>query len=427
MRQAVLAISGFAKPGFEAVREAFAENFEHRNELGAACCIYYRGEKVVDLWGGIRNKTTGELWEEDTMVVIYSTTKGLAGLAMALAHSRGLFDYEERVSKYWPEFAQQGKEKITVRQLLSHQAGLYALDVPVDRSLVADLDRLAVVLARQKPAWEPGARQAYHAITLGFYESELLRRVDPRHRTLGQFFQDEIASPLSLDVYIRLPEEIPNSRLAVPDSSGNALRVMAAVLTAPPSFALAVMNPRSRIRRALDGSQLPIEKGERVYARNLEIPSGGAVGSACGIAHAYSAFATGGHELGLRKETLEQLMAPAVAPVHGFHDECLKVEVCSSLGFMKPSLKNPFGHPGSFGAPGSGGSFGFADPEAGIGYGYVMNRMETYLTDPRDLALRTAMYRSIGETPPFQIRGQEERALRRTTSEPSRRKEEALA
>jgi CubicO group peptidase (beta-lactamase class C family) len=133
---------------------------------------------------------------------------------MALAHSRGLFDYEERVSTYWPEFAQQGKGRITVRQLLSHQAGLFALDERPDRSLVADLDRLATVLARQKPAWPPGARQAYHGITLGFYESELLRRVDPGHRSLGRFFQEEIATPLGIEFYLRLPEEIPDSRLA---------------------------------------------------------------------------------------------------------------------------------------------------------------------------------------------------------------------
>ena len=202
------------------MREAFAENFARRGELGGACCVYHHGEKVVDLWGGIRNKQTGEPWERDTMVVVHSATKGLAAMTLALAHSRGWLDYEERVATYWPEFAQQGKEKITVRQLLAHQAGLFAFDEPVDRSVVADLDRLAVVLARQKPAWEPGTRQAYHGLTLGFYEGELLRRVDPRHRSLGQFFQDEIATPLGEDVYIRLPEEIPNARLATLVAAG---------------------------------------------------------------------------------------------------------------------------------------------------------------------------------------------------------------
>src|SRR5574337_1292166 len=147
MKQTNVTISGYVKQGFEVVREAFVENFTRRDELGAACCIYYQSEKVVDLWGGVRNKATGEPWEEDTMVFVASTTKGMAGLAVALAHSRGLLDYEERVCTYWPEFAQQGKEKVTVRQLLSHQAGLLALDAPVDRGVAADLDRLAVVLA----------------------------------------------------------------------------------------------------------------------------------------------------------------------------------------------------------------------------------------------------------------------------------------
>ena len=149
-------VAGFVKPGFEAVREAFAENFTHRDELGAACAIYYNGEKVVDLWGGVRDKATGYPWEEDTMVIVHSTTKGMAGLALALAHSRGLLDYEERVCTYWPEFAQAGKDRVTVRQLLSHQAGLFALDAPVDRDIVSDSNRLAVALAQQKPAWEPG-------------------------------------------------------------------------------------------------------------------------------------------------------------------------------------------------------------------------------------------------------------------------------
>ena len=207
-------VQGQVSSGFEAVRDAFVENFARRRELGGACCAFHHGKRVVDLWGGIRNVETGEPWERDTMVIVYSATKGLAAMTLALAHSRGWLDYEERVCTYWPEFAQNGKERITVRQLLAHQAGLFAFDEPVDRGTVADLDRLAAVMARQRPAWEPGTRLAYHALTIGFYEGELLRRVDPRHRSLGQFFQEEIAAPLGLDVYIRLPEEMPSSRLA---------------------------------------------------------------------------------------------------------------------------------------------------------------------------------------------------------------------
>lgn len=392
------AIAGFAKRGFEAVREAFIQNFKRGKELGAACCVYYHGEKVVDLWGGIRNEATGEPWEEETMVLVYSTTKGMAGLAMALAHSQGLFDYDERVSTYWPEFAQQGKRHITVRQLMSHQAGLFALDERLDISTVADPDRLAVILARQKPAWPPGQRQAYHAITIGFYESELLRRVDPKHRTLGQFFQEELADPLGLDFFIRLPESIPDSRLAPLQRP----RMAGAIFTLPPAFFLSAMYPRSRLRRALLGSELP-EKTEQIYARDFEVPAGGGVGTARAAAHAYGVFATGGKELGLGEETLRQLMAPPGRPVHGFRDACLKVQIPFSLGFAKPGPKNPFGHPTSFGAPGSGGSFGFADPHAQIGYAYFPNRMGMYLVDPREAALRSAMYRSIGEPDPYHV------------------------
>jgi len=146
-------IEGNVSPGFEAVREAFAENFVRRRELGRACCGFNRGEKVVDLWGGIRNKQTGEPWEKDTMVIVYSATKGLAAMTLAIAHSRGWLDYEERVSAYWPEFAQQGKGQITVRQLLAHQAGLFELTEPIDRGLLADLDRLAVVWGCADRRW----------------------------------------------------------------------------------------------------------------------------------------------------------------------------------------------------------------------------------------------------------------------------------
>jgi CubicO group peptidase (beta-lactamase class C family) len=389
-------IQGYVHHGFEVVGAAFEENFVRRGELGGACCIFLHGEKVVDLWGGIRNKHTEEPWEENTMVVVHSATKGLAAMTLAIAHSHGWLDYEERVCTYWPEFAQNGKEAITVRQLLAHQAGLFAINEPVDRNVVADLDRLAVVLARQKPAWEPGTRQGYHALTLGFYEGELLRRVDPQHRSLGQFFQDEVASRLGEDVYIRLPETIPNSRLAtlarpslIEILRGFGLR-----------FTMEAMNPRSNIHRALSvnpGTGI-YQDEQHIYARNLEVPSGNGVSTARGIAHAYGAFATDGHELGLRNETLDLLAAPPIPPARGFYDECMKTNVIQfSLGFMKPGPVWRFGSARSFGAPGAGGSLGFADPTYGVGYAYVTSRMGTHLTgDPRDVALRDALYSAIG-------------------------------
>jgi len=388
-------VEGTVSAGFEAVRDAFAENFTRRHELGGACAAWHQGRKVVDLWGGVRNKETGAPWERDTMVIVYSTTKGLAAMVMALAHSRGWLDYGERVSTYWPEFAARGKDRITVRQLLAHQAGLYALDEPLDRDLLRDFDRLAAVLARQAPAWPPGARQAYHAITLGLYEGEIIRRVDPQHRTLGQVFQDEIATPLGLDTYIRLPESIPESRLATM-TRPTLLEMLTGL---PLRFLIDALNRRSKISRALRGSELPHED-ERIYARNLEIPSGGGVTTARGIAKAYGVFATGGAELGLRADTLRLLAAPAVAPARGFYDECMKsADVQFSLGFMKSTRQLPFGSASSFGAPGAGGSIGFADPEAGVGYAYVTNRMGTALTgDPRDIALRDALYQTIGSS-----------------------------
>ena len=387
-------IQGHVNRGFEAVREAFTENFVRRHELGGACCAFDHGEKVVDLWGGMRNKHTGEPWEQDTMVVVHSATKGLAAMTLALAHSRGWLDYEERVCAYWPEFAQQGKDRITVRQLLAHQAGLFAIDEPVDRNTVADLDRLAVVLARQKPAWEPGTRQAYHALTLGFYEGELLRRVDPKHRSLGQFFEDEVASPLGLNVYLRLPEEIPNSRLATMAPAGR----IAMLFGFPLRLTLGAMSRRSNIYRALEvnpGTRIYLD-AQRIYARNLEVPSGNAVGTAQAIARAYSVFATGGHDLSLRQETLDLLAAPAIPPTRGFFDECMKANVQFSLGFMKPSSVWPFGNSSSFGSPGAGGALGFADPVAGVGYAYVTSQMGTRLTgDPRDVAIRKALDSAI--------------------------------
>ena len=387
-------VQGHVEAGFESVRDAFVANFSRRGELGGACCVYLRGKKVVDLWGGTRNRVTGEPWDEDTMVLIWSATKGLAAMTMALAHSRGWLDYDERVCAYWPEFAQQGKDNITVRQLLAHQAALFAFDEPVDKSVVADLDRLAVVLARQRPAWEPGTRQAYHALTLGFYEGELLRRIDPRHRSLGQFFQEEVATPLGVDLYIGLPESIPNSKLAMLASPSLLTRLR----EFPVRLMLASLNPQSNIFRALivnPGAAICLDT-ERIYTRNLEVPSGGGVGTARAIARAYSAFAAGGAELKLNPATLQALAAPAIPATHGFYDECLFGDVRFSLGFMKPSPVLRFGSQQSFGAPGAGGAMGFADPATGMAYGYVTSQMGATLTgDPRDLALRNAVDEAV--------------------------------
>jgi CubicO group peptidase (beta-lactamase class C family) len=388
-------IQGSVSAGFEPVREAFLANFTDRDELGGACCIYRDGEKVVDLWGGVRDRASGEPWRADTMVIVHSTTKGLSAMVLALAHSHGWLDYDERVCTYWPEFGQAGKEHITVRQLLAHQAGLFAFDEKVDRDVVADLPRLAQIMGRQRPAWEPGDRQAYHAISLGFYEGELVRRIDPQHRSLGTFFHEEIAEPLGLDFYIGTPESIPDARLAPLEPPG----VWKRLTSFPLPITLAAMNRRSVLYRALianPGTGFYIDPHQRIV-RNLEVPSGGGVGTARAIAKAYGVFASGGGELALRPETIAALEAPAVPSRHGFYDECLHGPAQFSLGFMKPSESIPFGHEGAFGAPGAGGSMGYADPKVGIGYGYVTNRMGMNIQgDPRDVALREAIDAIVG-------------------------------
>ncbi len=399
-------LAGTVAPGFEPVRDAFTENFTERGELGGAVCIVIDGEVVVDLWGGVRDRTTGAPWCADTMTLVHSTTKGLSAMVLALLHTRGLIDYEERVAAYWPEFAQAGKAEITVRQLLAHQAGLFAFDERVDVEVVADLDRLAGVMERQRPIWPPGERQAYHAITLGFYENELVRRIDPDHRTIGRVLREDIATPLGVgdEMYIGTPASLPDERLAVLVPPGLWTRLS----SMPPALMIAAMWPRSVLHRSLvanPGTSFYVDPGHAIM-REVEVPSGGAVATARAIAVAYGAFAVAGGPLGLRPETLAALSAPAMPAARGYHDECFRGPAKFSLGFMKPSELIAFGSESAFGAPGAGGSMGFADPELRLGYGYVTDQMGMELQgDHRDLALRHALgtvlaRRPSGGTPP---------------------------
>ena len=225
-------IEGRVAPGFEEVREEFERNFAERGEIGAAVAAYWRGEKVVDLWGGRRTPPGEDPWNKDTMVVVISTTKGLAAMTLAVANARGWLDYDAPVARYWPEFAQNGKAAITVRQLLGHEAGLVFVDENLTVEKMRDLDYLARLLARQTPAWPPGTRHGYHAMSIGLYMQEIIRRVDPAHRTLGRFFHEEIARPLGLDFYIGLPPKIPDARLARVKPISPA-RAIAAMRTTP--------------------------------------------------------------------------------------------------------------------------------------------------------------------------------------------------
>jgi CubicO group peptidase (beta-lactamase class C family)/hypothetical membrane protein len=384
-------IDGFVAPGFEEVRREFARNFAERGEIGAAVAAYWRGEKVVDLWGGRRTPNGDDPWKEDTMVVVMSTTKGLSAMTLAVANARGWLDYDSPVVRYWPEFAQNGKATVTVRQLLGHEAGLVLLDEPLTIEKLRDLDYVARVIARQKPAWPPGTQHGYHTLTIGLCMQELIRRVDPAHRTLGRFFHEEIAEPLGIEFHIGLPREVPNERLAVLQPL-TRLGGLLALRYTPWRVTLKMIQPGSLLRRSFLGTNFDWND-RRSY--EVEVPAGNGVGTARSIARAYSAFAEGGAELGLTPATLVTLIAPPV--VHGDTDVVLGVPSYFSLGFLRPGPQAVFGSsPRAFGAPGAGGSFAFADPDAHLGYAYVMNKLDFYLeNDPREKALRDAIYRAI--------------------------------
>jgi CubicO group peptidase (beta-lactamase class C family) len=397
-------IDGSIAPGFEAVREEFERNFIRRGEIGAAVAAYWHGEKVVDLWGGRRIPGRPDLWNADTMVVVMSTTKGLSAMTLALANARGWLDYDAPVATYWPEFAQNGKAAVTVRQLLGHEAGLVLLDERLTVERLRDLDDVARILARQQPAWPPGTRHGYHTMTLGLYMQELIRRVDPRRRTLGRFFHEEIAAPLGLEFYVGLPHEIPDGRLAKVQPL-SPWRGLLALLYTPPAVTLRMIRPGSLLRRSFGG--LDVDPNDRSYLE-VEVPAGNGVGTARAIARAYSAFAEGGTELGLTPETFARVTEPP-AVTHP-RDEVLGVPSCFSLGFLRPGPDAWFGSsPRAFGGPGAGGSFGFADPDAHLGYAYVMNKLDFYLTDdPREKSLRDAVYRAmtrLGEPPAARATG----------------------
>jgi CubicO group peptidase (beta-lactamase class C family) len=386
-------LQGEVKPGYEAVADAFRRNLSGGREVGAACAVSVGGELVVDLWGGSRDPKQGLGWEEDTLVNMFSTTKGVSSIALAHGHSSGLFDYDQPVAEYWPEFAVQGKEKVSVRQLLSHQAGLCAIDAPLDIVKLADADQVAAAIAAQKPAWTPGDRHGYHGVTLGWYESELLRRVDPKHRTIGRYFADEIARPLGLDFFIGLPDAVPAGRVAVLQASNYAAKMILNLGKLPWQFVRGFLTPGSLTARTFSNPAV-VGQPERYNDRDMmriELPAANGIGTARSVAIAYGDLAIGSPRLGIKADTLAALTQPAQDPRLGRMDLVLHLPTRFSLGYCKPWEGFEFGSASAFGTPGAGGSFGFADPQLGMGFCYAMNRMDYYLvSDPRELALREA-------------------------------------
>lgn len=390
-------IYGDVDEGFGRVADEFRRNFERRGDVGGAVAVQRDGRPVVDLWGGLRDSRRRLRWQRDTMVPVFSTTKGVSALVMASLRSKGLLDWDERVAHYWPEFAAAGKQDITVRQLLAHEAGLAVIDERLRLSTIGDLDALAKILAAQPPAWEPGTAHGYHAVSLGLFQNELTRRVDPQHRTIGQILAEEFAAPLGLSLYIGLPADVDLDDVAVLGRLGlrGALRQLPGV---PWALAVRLANKRSPVARSLSNPALA--KAERFTQRHVltpELPSSNGVGTARSIAALYGAAATGSPKLPIDAVTLEEIAEPvAAAPVA---DVLLLAKRAFALGFSRPVPGNWFGTDAgrAYGTPGLGGSFGFADPDARLGYAYAPNRLGIRLSDdPREVALRRAVYASLG-------------------------------
>jgi CubicO group peptidase (beta-lactamase class C family) len=301
------------------------------------------------------------------------------------------------VAAYWPEFAQNGKEAITVRQLLDHEAGLVLACEHLSTPRMRDLDEVAALLAQQKPLWTPGTRHGFHLMSLGLYMQELIRRVDPARRTLGRFFAEEIARPLHLTLYIGVPAEIPNDRIAQVKPLGR-FRALMGLRHAPVGFVRRTVQPHSLLRRAYLFDHLDWND-PGLYG--IELPTANGVGTARALARAYSAFANGANELGIASRTLAQLVAPPRDWIT--KDEVLGIPTSYTLGFSRPGPGFLFGSSNhAFGAGGVGGSFAFADPDAHLAFAYVTNRHDVYaVDDPREKALRNAIYGAVRSATPL--------------------------
>jgi CubicO group peptidase (beta-lactamase class C family) len=367
-------VEGFTALGWERVRDAFAANFEQGREIGASYAVVRDGALVVDLWGGHRDRARTRRWSEDTLVNVWSTTKGLASLCVALLVERGKLSYEQTVASVWPEFAANGKSGLTVAQLLSHQGGLSGLREPIVARDFADHAKIASLLAAQAPFFAPGT-SGYHAITHGFLTGELVRRATGL--TLGEFFRREIAEPLGADAWIGLPErEDARAAEIVPPEGGANMP-----LPEHPAARAALGNP------PLDPA-LPNER----WWRACELPAANGQANAKALARIYGVLARGGEQDGRRYLSRETLAEARRERVQGT-DLVLQVPMQWAAGWMLNGLGIYGPNASTFAHAGWGGAFGAADPEAKLGIGYAMNQMfPNLMGDPRSLTLLEATY-----------------------------------
>ncbi|WP_405681409.1 MULTISPECIES: serine hydrolase domain-containing protein [unclassified Streptomyces] len=382
-------IQGVVTEGFEPVRDAFVRNFEVLGDRGAAVAVYRDGRKVVDLWGGTKDADGTEPrppWTADTVQIVRSATKGVAAAVPLLLHQRGLLDLDAPVASYWPEFKAGGKEKTLVRDLLAHRAGVPALDRGLTVAEASDGVSGARAVAAQRAFWEPGTEHGYHAQTFSWLLSELVLRATGR--TIGGILAEEIAEPLGLDFWIGLPEAQAHrvGRVAPvdPPESAGLLR------TRPRrNVSEAYADPDSLTRRAFAAIDPLPDENDPAY-RAAELPASAGIGTARALARFYGAT-IGVVEDGAR------IFTPATTALAGKEfssgpDRVLVVNTRFGPGYMLHGPASPLLSPASFGHPGRGGSLAFADPEAGIGFGYVTNAHAKSVTaDPRAQALVRAL------------------------------------
>lgn len=373
-------LQGHCEPRFGAVRDAFAANWSDHAEVGASLCVIVGGETVVDLWGGYADEARTQPWERDTIANVYSSTKGIAAVAAAMLVDRGELDVERPVVDYWPEFGQAGKSEIKVRHLLTHESGLAGIDEDLPDGASLDWDYMVGALERQAPMWTPGEGMGYHAISYGWLVGEVIRRITGL--SCGQFVQQEISTPLGVDFYIGLPES-EDARTAD----------LIAAPGAPPIGVTAQDNLAAKAL-GLAAPRLAGTVNSREW-RVAELPGANGHGNARAMATIYASLAQGGGDL-LSAESIEACGATEHA---AREDLVLGFLVRRSLGFILSTAGGRYEwgpNPRTFGHSGAGGSLGFADPDAGIGFGYVMNQMSAGLgADPRWKPMIDAVYASL--------------------------------
>lgn len=376
-------LRGYCDEKFAAVKEAFRENFEDDLEVGASFAATIDGRFVVDIWGGYADAARTRPWERDTIVNVFSTTKVMTTICALILIDRGQLDLDAPVAKYWPEFAKAGKEKIPIRYLLSHQAGLAAIDEPIPVEVLYDWDRMVKILEKQKPAWEPGTRCGYHATTFGYLIGEVVRRITKK--TLGTFFREEVALPLKADFHIGLPEEY-DSRVS---------ELVPKPLPEPGESGDTDMDHDSLPWRAMNNPDASLEIFRERAWRAAEIPATNGHGNARSMARVGAAMACGGELDGVRLMRLPTI-EKAIEEQCYDTDLVLGMPIRYGLGFGLNSKEIPMGpNARTFFWHGSGGSYMVVDFDARLSWGYVMNKMVPGFEDIRTTRLRQALYATL--------------------------------